>query len=121
MNKAYQLKNAAAQRKDPNSLFNWYRSLIRLRKEETAVRRGDYRRLSDRDDVYCFERRWCGERIVVALNFSAGKREIRLPGSDRWTVLLREASSMEGGVGPSGPASQVLLSKHGILIAKSTA
>ena len=50
--------------------YNFYKSLIQLRKQEPALRRGSYRTLeaSDRTGIFRFERQLENEKVEVALN-----------------------------------------------------
>lgn len=105
---------------DPDSLLNWYRSLIRLRAEEPALHSGDYRRLSMKEEVFCFERRWGGDRILVALNFSGKERKVSLPETGSWKPLLREGLRSDRKLVEPQLTDRTTLSKYGVLIAKNS-
>ena len=64
-----ELRNVAAQREDPSSLLQLYRTLLALRKRTPALQRGSYTALRAPRDVFAFERKTAGQRAVVALNF----------------------------------------------------
>lgn len=73
--------NVAAQDADPNSVLNYVRGLLRLRRENAALgTRGDWRVLSDVDNAYplVYERRDGDERFIVVINPSARRAETRL-------------------------------------------
>jgi oligo-1,6-glucosidase len=64
--------NAAAQVDDPDSVFSHYRRLIALRHEEPCVAHGSFRMLlADDQQVYAFERRHAGTRLLVVANLSS--------------------------------------------------
>ena len=67
-------------------LREFFQRVIRLRHENTALRRGDYRLLEAREQLLVFERRLGEEKITVAIN--AGEKEQRL--SSAGSVLLAE-------------------------------
>jgi oligo-1,6-glucosidase len=63
--------NAAAQRRDPQSVLAHYRRLIALRHENPVVALGDFAMLlPEHDDVYAFTRTLDGEVLLVVGNLS---------------------------------------------------
>ena len=74
--------NAAAQRADPDSVFAFFRALIRLRREEPAVALGDFE-LTDPDDetLWTFTRTLGDTRLLVAANLSRSERTVA---ADAW-------------------------------------
>jgi len=81
-------RNVAAQQKDENSLFHFTRKLIALRKENIALRRGDFIPLPDLPrDLMAYLRQSDDETILVALNFSKKKKMLVLP-KKSWEVLF---------------------------------
>ena len=63
VNPNYPFIHAAAQENDPNSVLNYYRALIRLRRENPVIVYGDYRlALPEDPQIFAYERRracWC--------------------------------------------------------------
>lgn len=118
VNRNYQVINVSTQMPDEKSLFNWYRALIRLRAEEPALHSGDYRRLSAKEDVFCFERKWGENTILVALNFSRKEREVSLPGTGSWKPKLREGAVIDQKSIEAPITGRTILSRYGVLIAK---
>ncbi len=76
VNADYRTKNVAAQRADPDSLWNWYASLIRLRKAEPALVSGDLAWLDAPADVMAWSRCAAGRTVDVYLNFSGKTRRV---------------------------------------------
>ena len=72
-------KNVAAQVKDPDSLLNFYKRLIALRRRSPALLDGTYTGVGDDPHVYAYRRTARGQTAVVALNMSAERRVFRLP------------------------------------------
>jgi alpha-glucosidase len=82
-------RTVANQETDPSSVLNTYRRLLWLRRRHPALQLGAYRRLPGRsDDVYAFERSTDAETIIVAVNFSANPRSLRIRTAKRWKTLF---------------------------------
>ncbi len=72
VNPNYPRINAAAQVKDPESVFAWYRELIALRHRDPVVREGRFELLLPSDpQVYAFTRTLEAQRLLVVANFSS--------------------------------------------------
>lgn len=72
-NPNYREINAASSLKDPDSILNYYKRLIRLRKDEKnlALIYGDYHLILEGDQrIYSYLRELNGERFLIILNFS---------------------------------------------------
>lgn len=105
-------RNVAAQREDPASLLHLYRELLALRRSTPALHRGSYRSLEAPADVFAYERKAPGSRVVVALNFSNESRSIDF-GSSRvlgglWSRYGAELPPRAGEV-TLGPSEGILL------------
>ena len=67
----YELRNLAAQKSDPDSLYNFTRKLIHLRRENEALRRGMYMPLIYYPrSLMIYLRKTEGQSVLVALNFT---------------------------------------------------
>lgn len=62
--------NVAAQEKDPHSILNYFRQIVRLRKDNLVLVYGKYT-LVDKDnpDVYAYTREGYGKKMLILLNF----------------------------------------------------
>jgi alpha-glucosidase len=80
--------NVATERDDPRSMLSLHRRLLDLRREDGALADGDYRPAAADEAVVAFERRWKGERRLVALNLSGEPRRFRMDGTAPGRVLL---------------------------------
>ena len=60
----------AAQEKDPHSILNYFRQIVRLRKDNLVLVYGKYT-LVDKDnpDVYAYTREGYGKKMLILLNF----------------------------------------------------
>jgi oligo-1,6-glucosidase len=77
VNKNYKTLNAAAQEKDPNSVLNYFRKMVKLRKNNPVLVYGKYKLLDkDNPNVYAYIRELDGKKIVVLLNFSSKKAAV---------------------------------------------
>ncbi len=67
---SYKKYNVVAEDADKNSILNFYKELIRLRRSEDALINGDYRAVDDNKDVLSYVRRGEKKSILVALNMT---------------------------------------------------
>jgi glycosidase len=92
LNPDYVTRNVAAQNDDPNSVLNYYRQMIYLRRASPALRQGDYLPLCHRPlNVLAYLRRTPEQTVLVALNFFGWEANVKLDEplpSIRWRVLL---------------------------------
>ncbi|MDE6016832.1 MAG: alpha-glucosidase [Acetatifactor sp.] len=71
LNPNYRQINAESERENPDSVFHFYRKLIRLRKENEIMVYGSYRLLNPEDEnIYAYERSYQGKCIRVLCNFT---------------------------------------------------
>ena len=86
VNSDYARVNVESERRDPNSLLNYYRRLIALRRASPALQQGTYRVLDPAGDVYAYQRAASGQCLLIALNFSPRPTQLQLDGE--WQVRL---------------------------------
>ena len=80
VNPNYASINAEQAQADPNSIFHYYRELIRLRKANPVIVEGRYALLLEDDPaIYAYTRTSAADRLLVVLNFSAGQPVFALP------------------------------------------
>ena len=101
VNKNYRDINVAAQENDPDSILNFYRKAIALRKSLKAVRYGSFRehfKLSGKQYVYSLTTE--GQKILVVCAFSEKETKLRLPkGFDpRSAKLVLQTHDNDGGM-----------------------
>jgi oligo-1,6-glucosidase len=71
VNENHRYLNAEVQEKDPNSVLNYFRKIVKLRKENPVLVYGKYTLLdNDNLNVYCYTRELDGKKLLIALNFS---------------------------------------------------
>jgi glycosidase len=101
----------AAQLGDPDSLLNWYKTLIALRNSSPALAHGLYETAPlDVPNVYAFIRSSAAERMLVVANFSAQEREADLTdllGADAARDLI-SGETLEA-VLTLGPVSMIIV------------
>ncbi|HTI12907.1 MAG TPA: alpha-glucosidase [Puia sp.] len=74
----YPAVNAAAQEKDPGSVLNYFRKMVRLRKDNQVLVYGKYTLLDKYNpDVYAYTREWDGRRLLVLLNFKGTTASVK--------------------------------------------
>ena len=74
--------NVEAEKSDPKSLYSWYRSLIQLKKTNTAFSGGEYTMLDrNNPNVLSWKRQTAGAPpVVVCVNFTADPQTVNLVG-----------------------------------------
>ena len=71
INPNYKEVNAEKELSDPNSLLNFYKKLIRFRKENEIVLKGDYKEYyANSKDLYVYERTYKNQRMLVICSFT---------------------------------------------------
>jgi alpha-glucosidase len=71
-------RHVAAQAADNSSLLNFYKQMIRLRRQSPALLDGDYTAVGTSPHVYAYLRRVEGQTMLVALNMSGEKQILPL-------------------------------------------
>ena len=80
VNENYREVNVAAQENDPDSLLNFYRKAIALRKSLPVVRHGTYKEhfpLHPR--LYVYSREMAGQRLLVVCSFADKCVDMKIP------------------------------------------
>ena len=80
INPNYTTLNAAAQEKDTNSVLNYFRKMVVLRKNAPALIYGSYKLYDPNNTkVYAYTRTLNLEKYFVLLNFSSSETDFTLP------------------------------------------
>jgi oligo-1,6-glucosidase len=82
VNPNYKFINAAEEERNPNSCLNYFRKLVKLRKNNPALVYGRYRLLDKNNKtVYAYTREGSGKKFLILLNFStiASQTNIGIP------------------------------------------
>ena len=69
--------NAETEEQDPDSVLNWFRTLMAYRNGSDVLEQGRFRLISREKDWIKIERRLGDERIIVAVNWSP--KPVKLP------------------------------------------
>ncbi len=81
--------NVESQKENPGSIFNVYKTLIKLHKEHKPLHAGEWKPiLRGKDGVLAYSRTWEHEKIIVILNFTSGNKNIKIKISTQWKVLF---------------------------------
>jgi alpha-glucosidase len=89
--------NVADQERDPGSMLNFYRRLLRLRKATPALVAGDYAALHDNaEDYLAFTRAADGQTCLIVLNLSANSHTLQFDLGRRRVRCLFATSSDQG-------------------------
>jgi oligo-1,6-glucosidase len=71
VNKNYKTINEAEEEKDPNSVLNYFRKIVKFRKDNLVLVYGKYELLDKQNpDTYSYTRELDGKKLLVMLNFT---------------------------------------------------
>lgn len=79
VNPNYTSINVEQAENDPNSILNYYRKLLKFRKEHDIVKYGDFELLKTDKNVFAFLRHLQNETLLVVNSFSQGSEPFRAP------------------------------------------
>jgi alpha-glucosidase len=96
----YKTYNVADELKDPNSILNWYKGLLALRRANPALLDGDYIALNENDtNVLSYLRKTKNDAVLVVINMSAAPQTVnfklskqRLNANSAKTLLTTQSS-----------------------------
>lgn len=85
VNPNYREINVSREEGDEQSILNFYRRCLRLRKGSETLLWGDYREYFPlHRGIYLYERSYRGERILVVCSFSKKEQDWQLPKGYAW-------------------------------------
>ena len=80
INPNYKTINVASQEKDKNSVLNYYRKLLKTRKENPVLIYGDFEEhYKSSEELFVYERNYEGKRALVICSFSPETVTFRAP------------------------------------------
>ncbi len=89
INPNYKDVNVAAQEKDPNSILNYNRKMIKLRKENQTLVYGEFKLLVPNDpNIFAYTRILENEKFLVILNFSENVNSFSFDGISNANPVL---------------------------------
>jgi alpha-glucosidase len=89
-------RNVARQIADPDSVLNFFKKIIAIRKSEPALQRGEFKPLESQESfLMAFERRLNKDRLLVVLNFSSRELRFTLPDGE-WVSLTDPDQDLTG-------------------------
>jgi alpha-glucosidase len=92
-------RNVKAQEADPQSLFNFTRRLLALRRENPALHRGNFQPLKTPGGVLAYLRQADEQTVLAAMNFSRQRVKFKTP-VENGQVLLTNARVTPGELAP---------------------
>jgi alpha-glucosidase len=115
----YKTYNVEDEAKDPNSILNWYKALLALRRTDPALLDGAYIPLNESDaEVLSYLRKASGYAVLVAINMSAEPRALHfdlalqgIAATSAKTLLTTQPSLKE-----KASIAQISLEPYGVYI-----
>jgi alpha-glucosidase len=91
----YVHRNVAEQEIDPDSLLNFFRKIVSIRKSHPALRLGDFTPIdSGSRYILSFTRTWEDQTVLMLLNFSGRKLNLDLK-EGTWQSLINPKTKVE--------------------------
>ena len=107
VNENYPQVNVAAQENDPDSLLNFYRKAIRLRKSLSVVQDGSYREFYRHSGkLYVYTRETARERLLVVCSFTEKPVRFRAPKGCRLDAMELLLKNYGGALSGNGFVTQ---------------
>lgn len=79
VNQNHKTINVASQEKNPNSILNYFKKMVKLRKNNKVLIYGDYELLdAENPDIYAYTRTLEDQKMLVVLNFTDHDSDIEL-------------------------------------------
>jgi len=91
-----------AQQRDPNSMLNFTRESIALRRASAALRDGDFVALDTPEPLLAFERRAQSEAMLCLFNLGEAPARLALPASAKSRFAIGDARQQDGGAQLAG-------------------
>ncbi|MBL7818937.1 MAG: alpha-glucosidase [Saprospiraceae bacterium] len=83
VNPNYISVNVQAQDKDPNSILNYFRKIVQLRKSEPILIYGDWKLVDEKNpSVFAYTRSLNGRTLLALMNFKATEAKVNTTGLD---------------------------------------
>jgi len=115
---SYKTHNVASESKDPDSVLEFYRKVLKLRHTNAALLEGDYKALNEDDaSVLSYLRSYKGKAVLIALNMSDSAKKAAFDLASNGFA----SPSFNGLVttpGASSAGSEVTLPAFGVFIAE---
>jgi len=112
--------NVETERKDANSVLNFYRHLLSLRKTDPALREGKYVLLNGSDPhVMSYLRQYKENTVLVVLNMSSTKQQPSFDLAAQGFAGVHATTLLQNGAAaPEGEFKTVSLRPYGVYVAK---
>ncbi|MBV8124282.1 MAG: alpha-amylase [Burkholderiaceae bacterium] len=114
--------NVELEAGDPDSLLNFYRSLVHLRTSQAALMRGAYRQAFAQGSVLGFQRELGHERLLVLINYAPDPWQGAVPGlaaGQRLQALWQtraQAKPVSNAANEIAPAASVTLPPQSVAV-----
>ena len=94
VNSNYKSINAESQLKEEDSIFNYYKKLVALRKEYDIIAYGDIKPMDEMNtSVFAYERNYNQENLIVICNFYGEELKLECDRElDNYTILISNYS-----------------------------
>ena len=114
----YKTHNVADESRDPNSVLEFYKNVLKLRHDNQALLNGSYKAINENDpNVLSYLRVYKGQGVVVALNMSGTAQKVALNLKQNG---FASASNLLATGQSSAQGNEVSLEPYGVFIGELT-
>lgn len=93
---SYKYINVKSQESDPNSVFNFYRKMILIKKESQALRDGEFTlKKTNNSNLIVYTRSNLTTTLLIVVNLSNNNIEYNLPANFKWGHIENVISNTE--------------------------
>jgi alpha-glucosidase len=108
----YKTHNVAAESKDPSSVLEFYKAVLKLRHTNQALLYGSYKAINETDDkVLSYLRVYKDRTVIVALNMTNAPQKVSLKGKEFGPARCLACTGKSGVHG-----EEVMLGPYGVFI-----
>ena len=79
INPNYTEINVEAEQNNPHSILNYYKKLLKFRKENDIVKYGDFELLKTQKEIFAYVRKYEGQKMLVLCSFTDKETTFRAP------------------------------------------
>ncbi len=115
INKNYEKVNVEAQLKSSTSLFHVYKTILNLRREFKALRKGSIEILESNKNILAYTRSYKGEILFIAINFTNHSQALQLKEKKVLSKKFLELFSTHSNLQDGKIQNIILKSNQGIL------
>lgn len=106
----WEKRNVETMQQDNDSIFHWYKKLLKIRKESPALHSGTLDLMEGLDkDIIAYSRKSGAQKMDVYINFSKKEKLVQLQGNTKICLKSNDEISLQNNVLKLAPLSGAIL------------